>query len=199
MFNVQQDVPSVLPVIASKMTSQVAFMVQLSQKMIDGAQQLSTLNLQLAKTMLEEATTNTQQLMTVKNQGDAMSAASNQALPALEKVRAYQQHVQRILSATQADIVKSFENYVPEATRTTQDVVQTISKRASEQTASLVQRQQEAVQQLTSVTKQNMNQAADQAASAIDQQAIVADQSIAAAKQNAARTADAAAKAVTSK
>jgi phasin family protein len=167
MFNFQQNASSVAPAIASQVNAQVNFLTEVSQKMIDATQQLSALNLQVAKAVLEEAATNTRQVLSANNRSEAFSAVSSQTQPTLEKVRAYQQHVQRIVTDAQADVAKSIQAYVPEATRATQEVVQTVAKRATEQTASVVQRQQDAVDQSVSAAQQNVNRAADATAKAV--------------------------------
>lgn len=166
MFNFQQNSSSVAPAIASQVNAQVNFMMEVSQKMIDATQQLSALNIQVAKAVLEEAANNTRQVMSANNQGEGFSAVSNQTQPALEKVRAYQQHVQRIVTDAQADVAKSIQAYVPEVTRATQEVVQSVAKRATEQTNAAVQRQQDAVEQSASAVQQNVNRAADATAKA---------------------------------
>lgn len=197
MFNFSASTTS--PAFKSHLQTQVNFFADFSQKMIDGMQKLSALNIQVAKTVLDESASNTKALLSSKDQHDAIAVLSSQTQPSLEKVRAYRQHVQRIVSDTQADVAKSVEAYVPEATRTTQEVVQIIAKRASEQTTKVVQRQQEAVSQFASAAKQNVNIAADQAVSTLDQEKEITEKLTTAAKQSAQRAVENSAKAVITK
>lgn len=161
MFNFKENASSVTPVIASQVNAQMSFMIDVSQKMINATQQISSLNLQVARTVLEETATNTRQMLSASSQGEALSAVSNQTQPALEKMRAYQQHIQRIFADTQTEVAKSIQAYVPQVTQATQDVMQTVAKRNVEQTSEAVQRQQDTIEQFASAARQNVNRAAE--------------------------------------
>lgn len=161
MFNISSATPNASPAIQSHFNTQMAFFTNVSQKVIDGMQKIAELNIQVAKTVLEESATNARQILSSKNQNEAFSIVAGQSQPALEKVRAYQQHVQKICADTQAEVVQSIQSFVPESTRAAEAMVKEVSQKASEQTAIATQRQQEALDKISSATKQNVDRAID--------------------------------------
>lgn len=102
-------------------------------------------------------------LLSAKSGNDAMVVIASLKQPSLKKMRAYQQHVKQICADTQADVVKSFQAHVPESTRATEAVVNEVTQKASEVSATAAQRQQEALEKIAGATKQNIERAADSA------------------------------------
>lgn len=141
--------PSVSPAVKSQLDAQFAFFSDLSKKMFEGVQKLNELNVQVATTVFEESLASTKQLLTSTDRNEAISIVAGQAQPAAEKVRAYQQHVQNILAETQAGAAHTLESHVPKAVRATEAVVNEVARKASEETAKATQRQQEAMEKLT--------------------------------------------------
>lgn len=155
--------PTTSPAIKNHLQTQMTFAADFSQAMIDSLQKLSALNIQVAKTVLGESATSTKMLLSSKGGSDALAVIGSLAQPSMEKMRAYQQHVKQICADTQADVVKSFQSYVPESTRATEAVVREVTQKATDVTATAAQRQQDAVEKIAAATKQNVERAADSA------------------------------------
>lgn len=152
--------PSASPAVKSQLKAQFSFLSDISKKIFDGAQKISELNVQVAKTVFEESLTSAQQLVASTNQNEALSIVAGQFQPAAEKIRAYRRHVQGILAETQAGMAKTLESHVPEAARAAEAVVKEVAQKASEETAKATQRQKEAAEMLTALIKQNNDRAA---------------------------------------
>lgn len=161
MFSFNQS--SISPAVKSQLEAQFAFFSDLSKTMFEGAQKINELNVQVANTIFEESLSSTRQLLSTTDRNEALSIMAGQAQPAAEKVRAYQQHVRNILAETQASAAQTLESHVPKTTRATEAVVKELSQMAVEETAKVTQRQQEAMEKLTTPIKQNMERAAQAA------------------------------------
>lgn len=161
MFSFSQ--PSRSPAIKSHLDTQMTFFAESSQKIIDGFQKMNALNMQVAKTVLEESAANGRQLLSSKSQTEAFSMMAGQSQPAMEKMRAYRQHVRQICADTQAEVTKSFQAYMPESTRTVEAVTREVSQKATEQAAAATQRQQDAVEKVASSTAQRIERATESA------------------------------------
>ena len=155
---------STSPALTSQLHAQIAFFSDVSQKMVEGMQKITELNLQVAKTLLEESATRSRQLLSAQSPNEGFSIVAQQSMPMLEKVRAYQQHVQKICADTQADVTKSVQSYMPESARATEAVVREVAQKASEVTTTATQRQQEAIQNITAATKQNADRVVEASA-----------------------------------
>lgn len=161
MFNYSATTTS--PAIKNHLQSQMMFFADCSQKMIDGFQKLSALNIQVVKTLLAESATSSKMLLSAKGGNEAIAVIGSLTQPSLQKMQAYQQHVKQICADTQADITKSLQSYVPESTQATKAVVSEVTQKASDAAAAITQRQQDAVEKITAATKQNVERAADSA------------------------------------
>lgn len=156
MFNLYQPTDS--PAVKSELDAQFAFVTDLSKKMFEAAQKMNELNVQVANTVFEESLACTNQLLSSES-NEALSIIAGQAQPAAEKIRAYQQHVRNILVETQAGVALTFESHVPKTARAAEAVVKEVAQKASEETAKVTQRQQEAMVKLTTPIKQNFERA----------------------------------------
>jgi|SwirhirootsSR2_FD_contig_41_7270974_length_561_multi_1_in_0_out_0_1 phasin family protein len=147
--------PSVSPAVKSQLDTQFAFYSDLSKKMFEGVQKLNELNVQVATAVFEESLTSTKQLLSSTDRNEALSIAAGQAQPAAEKIRAYQHHVQSIFAETQASAAQTLESHMAKTVRATEAVVNEVAQKASEETAKVTQRQQEAMAKLTTPIKPN--------------------------------------------
>ena len=147
MFNfTQKDSPAV----RAHVKSQLSMFSDLTKQFFNAAQKVNELNLQVTQTLMDEALTNTQQVLSAKDPTEVLSVIAGQAQPSAEKVRAYQQHIIDIAANTQVDIISAAESHIPEASRTAQDVAKEVARRAAEETEQVTQRQKSAMEKLTS-------------------------------------------------
>ena len=132
---------SVSPAVQDHMKSQFSFLADMSQKMFDTAQRINELNVQVAKTVMDESLQATQQVMTAQDPLEALSIATGQVQPTAEKIRAYQQHLTHIAAGAQVELTRAAESRVPEATRTAAAVADEVTRRVSEETQKATERQ----------------------------------------------------------
>jgi phasin family protein len=151
--------PSVSPAVKFQLDAQFAFFSDLSKKMFEGVQKLNELNMQVATTVFEESLASTKQLLSSTDRNEALSTVAGQAQPNAEKLRAYQQHVNNIFAETQASAAHTLESHMPQTVRATEAVVNEVAQKASEETAKATQRQQDAMEKLTTPTKPNNERA----------------------------------------
>jgi phasin family protein len=149
MFNLnlnKQDSPAA----NAYVQSQFSMFSDLTKQFFNAAQKVNELNIQVSQTLLDEALSNTQQVLSAKDPTEVLSVIAGQAHPNAEKVRAYQQHLTDIAANTQVDLIKSAETHIPEASRTAQDMAKEVQRQAAEQTEQVTQRQRSAMEKLTS-------------------------------------------------
>lgn len=149
--------PSVSPAAKSQLDAQFAFFSDLSKRMLEGFQKLNQLNVQVATTVFEESLASTRQLLSSTDRNEAFSIVASQAQPTAEKIRAYQQHVSNIFAETQASAAHTLESHMPKTVRATEAVVDEVARKAAEETAKATQRQQEAMEKLTTSIKTNVD------------------------------------------
>src|SRR5690242_10186426 len=125
---------SVNPSLRSHIDAQIAFFNELSQAMSRSFQQVGQLNMQLTQTLFEQATNAGQRLLTSERTIEAMSDAASRALPVSEMLRAYQQHLSKIASATQVDLTQVTERHVQETSRTARALADDVARAAVEET-----------------------------------------------------------------
>ena len=134
---------SVTPAVRTHMDAQVNFINDMSKSLFQSFQQLCDLNIQLAQTMLEEATSASQHMLTADRQTDVINAAASRAQPVTDKLRAYQQHISRVAADAQVELARVTEEHVQETARTARALAEEINRVAKEETERNVRTQQE--------------------------------------------------------
>lgn len=134
---------SVTPAIRSHLDAQVAFFNDMSKSMSRSFQSLCELNIQLGQTLLEEGNIASQQLLTTDNPTDVIAIAASRAQPAAEKLRAYQQHVSRVVADAQTGMARVTEEHAPVTSRTARNLADQVAQAATEETEKNHVKQQE--------------------------------------------------------
>ncbi len=134
---------SVTPAIRSHLEAQMSFFNDMSKSVTRSLQSLCELNMQLGQTLLEESTIASHQLLTTHNATDALAIASSRAQPAADKLRAYQQHLSRVVADAQIDMAQVSEEHAPVTSRTARQLADQVAKEASEETEKVHLKQQE--------------------------------------------------------
>lgn len=137
------------PAARAHIEAQYSLFTDMSRKIFDSAQKINELNIQVAKTMMEETLNSTQQVLVAKDPLEALSVATSQAQPTAEKIRAYQQHLNNIAAGAQVDLARSAESHVPQTSRTAAALADEVARTASEQTEQATQRQRAVMEKLT--------------------------------------------------
>jgi phasin family protein len=145
------------PAFKAHFEAQTQLFTDMSHKFFDSAQKIGELNIQVAKTLMDESLGSVQQMMTVKNPFEAMTIAVTQAQPVADKVRAYQQHLTNIAAQSQVDIAKSAEAHVPNTARTASAVADEIAHKAMEETEKAAQRQEAAGEKMSASQQRSAN------------------------------------------
>ena len=152
----------------------------LSAKAFEGVEKLVELNLQVAKTALEEASETTVAALSVKDAQELLSLQASMLQPSAEKAAAYGRHVYDIAAATNAEVAKTAEVQLAEAQRKFLGLVDSAAKNApagTENAVALVRSAvaaannafesvQKAAKQATDVAEANFNAVASTAVNA---------------------------------
>lgn len=140
---------SVTPAVRTHLDAQTAFMNDISKSFFNSFQQMVTLNIQLAQTMVEETTLASQKVLSADHQSELLSAAAARTQPATEKLRAYQHHLSRLAADAQVDLARVAEQHVQNTTRTARALADEVARTASEETERGLRNQQEALRQFS--------------------------------------------------
>lgn len=134
---------SVTPAVRSHLDAQVAFFNDMSKSLSRSFQHLCELNIQLGQTLMEESNIAGQQLFTTNNPTDVITLAAARAQPASDKLRAYQQHISRVMAEAHVDLSRVTEQHVQETSRTARELATEVARVASEETEHNIRQQQE--------------------------------------------------------
>lgn len=140
---------SVTPAVRSHLDAQISFINDLSKSMFRSFQQMCDLNIQLAQTLLEETTLAGHEVITHQRPSEALTAATTRAQPAAEKLRAYQQHLQRLAADAQVELARVTEQHVQETSRTARALADEVQRAASEETERGIRTQQETMRKFS--------------------------------------------------
>lgn len=140
--------PSVTPAIRTHLDAQVNFFNDMSRSLSRSFQHMCELNMQLGQTLLEEGNIAGQRMLTSDTPTDAISAAACRAQPATEKLRAYQQHISRVVADTQVDLARVGEQHVQETSRTARDLAEQVARCATEENDKAARAQQQTMNSL---------------------------------------------------
>ena len=95
--------------------TQLATIFDLGQKAFQGVEKFMELNLQVAKTSLEEASEHAKAVLAVKDAQELLALQASLLQPAAEKAAAYSRHLYDIASGTGAEVSKLAESQMAEA------------------------------------------------------------------------------------
>ena len=139
---------NVTPAAKNHLEAQLAFFNGISKSLFHSVQQISDLHVQLAQSLLEEATIATHNLITVERPEDAFRVAAASGQPATEQLRVYQQQLSRVAADSQVELANVAEQHVNETSRTAKALAEEVARTASEETQKNVRKQQEAMQRV---------------------------------------------------
>lgn len=140
---------TVNPAVRSHIDAQTAFFSDMSKSFFQSFEQLAGLNIQLTKTLFEESTLASKELVNTERQSDLASAASARVQPTTDKLRAYHQQLSRLAADTQVSLTQVLEKHAPITSRTARTLSDEVARDATEHTEQNLRTQQEAVRQFT--------------------------------------------------
>ena len=134
---------SVTPAVRSHLDAHMSFFNDMSKALSRSFQNMCELNIQLGQTMFEESNVAGQQLLTSNNATDAFTIAASRAQPAADKLRAYQQHISRVVADAQIELARVTEQHSPITSRTARDLADQVAQAAVDETEKSNVKQQE--------------------------------------------------------
>jgi len=138
----------------------------LTQKAFEGVEKLVELNLQVAKTALDESAASTRAVLSVKDAQELVSLQHTLLQPVAEKAVAYGRHVYEIAATTNAAVTKVAEAQVADAQKKVLALVDSAVKNApagTESTVSMVKTAMTAANNAFESVQKAAKQAADMA------------------------------------
>ena len=108
----------------------LATLFDLGQKAFEGVEKVMELNLQVAKTSLEEVSEHAKAVLAVKDAQELLALQASLLQPAAEKAAAYGRHLYDIASGTSAEVSKLAESQMAEAQSKFASVVDNAVKNA---------------------------------------------------------------------
>jgi phasin family protein len=162
--------------------TQLSLLTTLTNKAFESVEKFVDLNMNVAKSSLEESTLAAKQLLSAKDPQEFFSLTAAQAKPNAEKVIAYSRNLASIASSTQAEFTKAAETQIAETNRKVIALVEEVSKNApagSENAIAIIKsaigNANAGYEQLTKTTKQaveaieaNLNTATSQFTQAVE-------------------------------
>ena len=139
---------NVTPAAKNHLEAQLSFFNGISKSLFHSVQQISDLHVQLAQSLLEEATIATHNLITVERPEDAFRVAAAAGQPAAEQLRVYQQQLSRVAADAQVELANVAEQHVSETSRTAKALAEEVARTASEETEKNLRKQQETMQRI---------------------------------------------------
>lgn len=136
---------SVTPAIRSHLDAQTAFFNDVSKSLSRSFQNMCELNIQLGQTLLEESNIASQQLLTMDSPSDAIAVTAARAQPSADKLRAYQQHISRVVADSQIDLAQVAEQHSPVTSRTARELADKVANVAADETEKNHQKQKEII------------------------------------------------------
>ena len=115
---------------AATQKSHVETFFNLTNKVFEGVEKLTNLNLQATKSIFAETQETTQKALSGKDPQDLAKLQNALAQPAAEKAQAYSRHVYEILAGTQAEFLKVAEAQFAEYSQSTQSFIENLTKNA---------------------------------------------------------------------
>ncbi len=108
----------------------IATFFELGQKAFEGVEKLVELNLQVARTTMDEVSEQTKAALSAKDAQELLALSTSMLQPSAEKAAAYSRHLYDIATATSAEVSKLAEGQMSEAQKKFMTVVDTAVKNA---------------------------------------------------------------------
>ena len=156
--------------------AQFAVFSTLTGKAFESVEKLIDLNLNAAKSSMEEASATAKQLLSAKDAQEFFSLSAAQAQPAAEKATAYGRELAAIAAVAQAEFSKTAETQIAETNKKVLSLVEDVSKNAPAGSEKAVEMLKSAMgnanagyEQFTKSTKQAVDTIETNLASAVSQ------------------------------
>lgn len=125
MFPFPQQMPGAA---GGQIETQLAMQQALIQALLESAEKVARLNLAAARASFEESTSMARQALSVRDPQELMGLMRAQSGPTLGKAIAYGNHLIRIVSEMQSDMLRTTESGVADAARKSQSLFEETAK-----------------------------------------------------------------------
>lgn len=133
----------------SNFESQLAMFTSMSNKVLDSAERLASLNFAAAQTTLTELSQSVQKLCAVHGLQDAFTETAEQSQPAYEKALAYARNVGHIASDAHAKFLETAELQINTSNANVAKLVSDTAKHAPAGSAGMIEVMQVAIETAT--------------------------------------------------
>lgn len=120
-------------------------LANLTNKAFEGVEKLVELNIQVAKTALNENVESAKQVMSVRDAQQLMALQAGMVQPLAEKIMAYSRHLYNIANDTQAAFTKASDSELQQGSKKLQSMVDELTKTAPAGSEAAVQAIKQAV------------------------------------------------------
>jgi phasin family protein len=120
-------------------------LANLTNKAFEGVEKLVELNIQVAKTALNENVESAKQVMSVRDAQQLMALQAGMVQPLAEKIMAYSRHLYNIANDTQAAFTKASDSELQQGSKKLQSMVDELTKSAPAGSEAAVQAIKQAV------------------------------------------------------
>lgn len=120
-------------------------LANLTNKAFEGVEKLVELNIQVAKTALNENVESAKQAMSVRDAQQLMALQAGMVQPLAEKIMAYSRHLYNIANDTQAAFTKASDSELQQGSKKLQSMVDELTKTAPAGSEAAVQAIKQAV------------------------------------------------------
>ena len=173
MFSIPEQFSSVA---RANFEAQLTIMSSLASKTFESVGKMVDLNINIAKTSLEDSTVTARQLLAARDPQEFVSLSAAQAQPTAAKALAYGRHLVSIASSAQAELTRAADEQFTETGRKVFALVDNVSKNAPAGSENMLAMMKSAIgnanagyEQFSKTTKQavevmeaNMNSAVSQ-------------------------------------
>jgi phasin family protein len=131
--------------IAAASKANMETLASLTNKAFEGVEKLIELNIQVAKTALNENVESAKKALSVRDAQQLMALQAGMVQPLAEKIVAYSRHLYNIANETQTAFSKTSESEIAQGTKKLQGLVEELTKTAPAGSEAAVQAIKQAV------------------------------------------------------
>lgn len=121
------------PPLRSGLDAQLNFLTDLTRRSCDSMRKLSELNLQFVQQVMQDTADTSRNMLNCTDVFALAAAAAQASQPASEHLRHYQQQLLNVLSGVQLELTRSAEAFVPEASRYTAAMAESMLRETAQQ------------------------------------------------------------------
>lgn len=147
------------PAIQSHCNTLLTYQIDLCQRLLDSAQRISALNLQLARDIMAEWGDNWQRIFAAQDAATLGATVADRSRQSGMALRTYQQGLADIYARTNAHLAQTAETHLPAVSRSATALAEELIRNANEEAARAGARQKEILERMGTPTQGSNGQA----------------------------------------